>query len=66
MPVLCLASLANAAMAAMLAWILRAERATGHVNLWDIAGIYAFVGFGAGMLSKSEEILRLFGFAMPT
>ena len=42
----------RAAAAAILAWALRSERQTSHVNLWDIAGIYAFVGFGAGMLIK--------------
>src|SRR5436853_5401014 len=60
MPILCLASLASAAVAAVLAWVLRAELRTTQLNLWDIAGVYAFLGFGAGMLSKSDEILRLF------
>jgi hypothetical protein len=64
MPILCLASLASSAVAAQLAWLLRAERHTDYFNLWDAAGAYAFIGFGAGMLSKSEEIVRLFGFSV--
>jgi hypothetical protein len=65
MPVLCLASLASAAVAAQFAWGLGADRQTAYFNLWDVAGAYAFIGFGAGMLSRSEEILQLFGFAAP-
>jgi hypothetical protein len=59
MPVLCLASLSSAAVVALLAWGLGAERQTRYFNLWDTAGAYAFIGFGAGMLSKSKEILQL-------
>ena len=61
MPGLCLASLTGSAVVALLAWVLRAERRTDYFNLWDAVGVYAFIGFGAGMLSKPEEILRLVG-----
>jgi hypothetical protein len=64
-PALSLAWLVNAACAALLAWCLRAERRTNYVNLWDIAGAYAFVGFATGIISKPEQVLEVFGLAMP-
>jgi hypothetical protein len=64
-PALSLAWLVNAGCAALLAWCSRAERRTDYINLWDIAGAYAFVGFATGMISKPEQVLKLFGLAMP-
>jgi hypothetical protein len=65
LPAFSLACLVNAGCAALLAWCLRAKRHTDHVNLWDVAGAYAFIGFAAGMISKPEQVLQLFGAAMP-
>ena len=42
---------------------MRAKRDTDHVNLWDVAGAYAFIGFAAGMISKPEYVLQLFAVA---
>jgi hypothetical protein len=57
--------LTNAVCAAFLAWCLRAERQTEHVNLWDVAGAYAFIAFAAGMNSKPDQVLQLVGLEMP-
>jgi hypothetical protein len=65
LPAFSLAWLVNAGCAALLAWCLRAKRHTDHVNLWDVAGAYAFIGFATGMISKPEQVLQLFGVAMP-
>jgi hypothetical protein len=65
LPAVSLAWLVNAACAALLAWCVRAKRHTNHVNLWDVAGAYAFIGFATGMFSRPEEVLQLFGLAMP-
>ena len=65
LPILSFASLVSAGVAAALAWGLGAERHTRYFNLWDVAGAYAFAGFGAGMLCKSEDLLQLFGHQAP-
>jgi hypothetical protein len=65
LPALSLAWLVNAGCVALLAWSLRAKRHTDHVNLWDVAGAYAFIGFATGMISKPEHVLQLFGLAVP-
>lgn len=65
LPAFSLAWLVNAGCVALLAWCLRAKRQTDHVNLWDVAGAYAFIGFATGMISKPEHVLQLFGLAAP-
>ena len=65
LPAFGLAWLVNAGCVALLAWCLRAKRHTDHVNLWDVAGAYAFIGFAIGMVSKPEHVLQLFGLAAP-
>ena len=57
--------LVNAGCAALLAWCLRAKCNDDPINLWDVAGLYAFVGFAAGMISKPEHVLQLVGLVMP-
>jgi hypothetical protein len=61
LPSLSLLSLAIAGGLALLAWLLRVRRQTDDVNLWDVAGVCAFIGFAAGMLSQPEHVLGLFG-----
>jgi hypothetical protein len=55
LPALSLVALAGAASVSLLAWRFRAQL------LWDQAGAFAFVGFGAGMLTRPEHVLALFG-----
>ena len=65
LPAFSLAWLVNTGCVALLACCLRAKRHTDHVNLWDVAGAYAFIGFASGMISKPEHVLQLFGIAAP-
>jgi hypothetical protein len=51
--------LACAAAAAVAAWLTSAERNTLYINLWDLAGAYAFIGFAAGMLSNPQEVSEI-------
>lgn len=63
LPMLSLVSLAAAGAVALLAWLSEAERHSDEITLWDVAGGLAFIGFGAGMLSRPEDVLQLFGLA---
>jgi hypothetical protein len=65
LPALSQLCLVNAGCAALLAWCLRAKCNDDPINLWDVAGLYAFVGFAAGMISKPEHVLQLVGLVMP-
>ena len=63
LPMLSLVSLVAAAAVALLAWLSEAERCSDGITLWDVAGALAFIGFSAGMLSRPEDVLQLFGLA---
>jgi len=63
LPTLGLLSLAIAGGLSLIAWSVRAERCTSYINLWDMAGAYAFIGFAAGVLSRPEQVLEFFGLA---
>src|SRR5262249_1408831 len=54
-------SLATASTLALVAWGLRAKLHTDCINLGDVAGACAFIGFAAGIVSQSEDVLELFG-----
>jgi hypothetical protein len=62
-PVMSLVSLTNAAVVSLLAWRAGPRQDDDLFDPWDLAGACAFVGFGAGMLSKPEHVLALFGLA---
>jgi hypothetical protein len=61
LPVLSLATMAVAAVAALLGWVRRERWSGDRVTSWDIAGAFAFIGCGAGMMSQPENVLQLFG-----
>jgi hypothetical protein len=61
LPTLSLATLAIAGLLALLAWLLELPGRTAQVNLWDVAGAFALVGFAAGMLSQPEQVVQMFG-----
>jgi hypothetical protein len=65
LPALSQLCLVNAGCAALLALCLRAKCNDDPINLWDVAGLYAFVGFAAGMISKPEHVLQLVGPVIP-
>jgi hypothetical protein len=61
LPALSLAALAASAVVAL--FVRRLETFAGHAGIAsrDVAGGLAFLGFAAGMLSKPEQVLQLFG-----
>ena len=63
LPLFCLLALTGASLVALVAWWRRAPRYGDQVTLWDVAGALALIGFAAGMLSDTNSILSLFGFA---
>jgi hypothetical protein len=63
LPTLGLLCLAIAGGLSLIALSVRAERCTSYINLWDMAGTYAFIGFAAGILSRPEQVLEFFGLA---
>jgi hypothetical protein len=62
LPAFGLAFLAAAGSLGLLAWRLGLKRRTEHINLWDVAGACAFIGFAAGIISQPEQVLQLFGY----
>jgi hypothetical protein len=56
-----LGALVGAGIATVLAFVGGAEREPRRFGAWDVAGILAFVGFGAGMIAQPEKVLRFFG-----
>jgi len=61
LPALSLAALAASAVVALFAWRFGTSTGSAGITSRDVAGGLAFLGFGAGMLSKPEQILQLFG-----
>jgi Flp pilus assembly protein TadB len=59
LPVVSLVAIAGAAIVALLAWWRGAERASNSVTGWDVAGALALIGFSAGILTDSDQILQL-------
>ena len=63
LPSLSLLALVLAGGLALLAWQMRVGRPANRITLWDIAGVCAFIGFAAGMMSQPEHVVELFGVA---
>jgi hypothetical protein len=63
LPALGFASLMIAGVLALVAWWRRTKRYTNRINLWDVAGACAFIGFAAGIISQPEQVLDLFGYS---
>lgn len=61
LPVLSLAAMASAAVAALLGWVRREPWHGNRITAWDMAGAFTLVGCAAGMLSQPENVLPLFG-----
>jgi hypothetical protein len=56
LPSLSVIALALAGVVALLAWATASKRDRAHITLWDLSGLYAFLGFAAGMLSEPEYL----------
>lgn len=65
LPVIALVAMAISGLVALAAWTCGAKRGGDNNTAWDVAGALAFIGCAAGMLSKPENVLRLFDVAVP-
>ena len=59
LPALSLISLAIAGLVALLACATASTPDRAHITLWDLSGLYALLGFAAGMLSEPEYLIEL-------
>jgi cytochrome bd-type quinol oxidase subunit 2 len=64
LPKLSAFALASAALVAIAAWGAASRQECSDITLWDVSGIYACVGFAAGMLSEPGQVMELW--ALPT
>ena len=58
LPLTSLIALISAAVIALAAWCLSSDRHSAGITLWDVSGVYAFIGFAAGMLSDPRQVLE--------
>jgi uncharacterized membrane protein len=65
LPALSLAALACSTLLALTAYWRRAPRRVDSITLWDLSGAAALIGFAAGMLSSSDQILYFFDLELP-
>lgn len=61
LPTASLVSLVLAAALAIYAWRARVNYRAKGLTFWDLAGMLALVGFGAGAMSEPAAALELFG-----
>jgi hypothetical protein len=57
-------SLASASLVALVAWGAPSRHDCVDITLWDVSGVYACVGFAAGMLSEPGQVMELW--ALPS
>ena len=60
LPSIAVAALAVATLAGLVAWQWTITRGPGRLTLWDISGLFAFIGFGACMLSDPHAVVQFF------
>lgn len=61
LPAASLVSIALAAGVAIYAWRAQVNYRSQGLTFWDLAGMLAFIGFGAGAMSEPLAALELFG-----
>lgn len=61
LPAASLVSIALAAGIAIYAWRAQVNYRSQGLTFWDLAGMLAFIGFGAGALADPNDVLQLFG-----
>ncbi len=61
LPLACLISLILAMACAGYAWRYRINYRAQGLTFWDLAGMLALIGFGAGAMSEPASDLELFG-----
>lgn len=52
-------ALVSAALVALVAWGAASRRDCVDITLWDVSGVYACIGFAAGMLSEPGRVMQL-------
>jgi hypothetical protein len=58
LPSLSVISLGLAGIVALLAWATASKPDRAQITLWDLSGLYAFLGFAAGMLSEPQYLME--------
>ena len=61
MPVLSLVSFLAAGVVALFAYYAGTDHRAPGITPWDVAGVFALIWIGAGMLSEPEHVIQLFG-----
>jgi hypothetical protein len=64
LPSVSVISLVIAGVIALLAWATASKQDHAAITLWDLSGLYAFLGFAAGMLSEPEHMMEVW--SLPT
>ena len=62
MPALSTVSFLAAGIVALFAYYSGADRHSPDVTPWDVAGAFALIWVGAGMLTEPEHVVQLFGY----
>ena len=60
LPALSILLFSHAAIAAIVAVSIHADRNSKHVTLWDIAGAFALMGCAAAIFSEPDQVTLLF------
>ncbi len=60
LPALSIVSFTIAGVVALLAYHTGADRQANGITPWDVAGVFALIWVGAGMLSEPEHVVQLF------
>ena len=60
LPVLSIVLFVGAAIAAVVARSVHADRNSGHVTLWDIAGAFTLMGCAAAIFSEPDHVAQFF------
>jgi hypothetical protein len=66
LPALSIVSFTVAGLVALLAYHSGADRHADGMTPWDVAGVFALIWVGAGMLSEPEHVVQLFDHIMMT
>ena len=64
LPVLSIVSFTVAGIVALFAYYSGADRHADGITPWDVAGVFALIWVGAGMLSGPEHVVQLFDHIM--
>ena len=60
MPALSIVSFLAAGIVALFAYCSEADRHALGITPWDVAGVFALIWVGTGMLSQPEHVVQLF------